>query len=1048
MKKLLLLSILLLSIYSCKKDDDITEPIIEVPILVNPVNGVIEIIEGIDINSVIIQNGSVKKSILEEDFEIDALTDISSAQDNQGNIIYLHSKYLSPSTAQNKSAKNKNSSASIKLTPEETARALLFNSLGLHYISNDSKFYENIGKIIELDGTLAPLFNQLVTAIENDIETNGYLTNLTYQSNILTTYNDAFRTALDISSTILNWPSEIFDLIEPDEQEYDVANAPYFLINVNGTPKRSNKIASFHGGCVIEIKSANKLTDGSWDLKLDYYNKFPGVKYVTEMYFDNNGNRVYSKESLKNIIKPYNSSELYSDLTSLSTVKDIFIDFADIAANGILASDWHTTQATKNEIELNISNLNNHLLVGNVWENNDLLFYSMVEIVGKTMGLMSTIDKIGSKKGDDDSKKDLLKKFVNHLKDPSNRVGEKILKNILLIKDKSGNLNALNTHIKELAIDLSTEFLEWISSEVGKAALQIYIDKEKTTLVGNVELNQLKFVEEVFSVVKNKDITLNNAINVLSDKFPFFKAVNTGLKIGTVAQDIAIFFFNMKTPVLHRQIYLPFESEILPENGSTIDIGTEFSIDFSTEITLTTDNSKKIKIIEHNSNNVIQEISFNQLSIDNTNQKLIFSPTGLNLNTQYYITIPERLVFNNTGETFQGIFTNDIWSFTTSDTSTVTSVTPQTATLNTGTTFTITGVNLTEGMEFWIADLSNITEVSGGNSSERYFKGTPINSTGIKEGVVKNVPGGNTLFTFQVTIENPVQNIYNGDVTLTTQQEVDDFGANNYTEIIGNLTIQEVNSDMITNIKALSALKTIEGSFFYYDISGITSLTGLENLKDVKHSFFIGRQSLVNNSLTSLNGLKSLETVGNGLFISAMNAITTLTGLESLISVGHSLEIKYNNNLVSLNGLGALKSVGLALPTFTNLDIAYNNNLSSLDGLDNLTTLNGSLTITNNQSLNSLQSLKNLSTVGNKLTISVNNTLSNLDGLENIISLKNNLIIGGNNGRGNINLTNLCGIKQLITNGQVGSSEYSVIGNAYNPTFQEIQNTGNGGCEQ
>lgn len=667
MKKLLLLSILLLSIYSCKKDDDITEPIIEVPILVNPVNGVIEIIEGIDINSVIIQNGSVKKSILEEDFEIDALTDISSAQDNQGNIIYLHSKYLSPSTAQNKSAKNKNSSASIKLTPEETARALLFNSLGLHYISNDSKFYENIGKIIELDGTLAPLFNQLVTAIENDIETNGYLTSLTYQSNILTTYNDAFRTALDISSTILNWPSEIFDLIEPDEQEYDVANAPYFLINDNGTPKRSNKIASFHGGCIIEIKSANKLTDGSWDLQLDYYNKFPGVKYVTEMYFDNNGNRVYSKESLKNIIKPYNSSELYSDLTSLATVKDIFVEFADIASNGILASDWHTTQATKNEIELNISNSNNNLLVGNVWENNDLLFYSMVEIVGKTMGLMSTIDKIGSKKEDDDSKKDLLKKFVNHLKDPSNRVGEKILKNILLIKDKSGNLNALNTHIKELAIDLSTEFLEWISSEVGKAALQIYIDKEKTTLVGNVELNQLKFVEEVFSVVKNKDITLNNAINVLSDKFPFFKAVNTGLKIGTVAQDIAIFFFNMKTPVLHRQIYLPFESEILPENGSTVDIGTEFSIDFSTEIELTTDNSKKIKIIEHNSNNVIKEISLNQLTIDNTIKKLLFTPTGLNLNTQYYITIPEGLVFNSTGATFQGIFTNDIWSFTTSD---------------------------------------------------------------------------------------------------------------------------------------------------------------------------------------------------------------------------------------------------------------------------------------------------------------------------------------------------------------------------------------------
>ena len=90
---------------------------------------------------------------------------------------------------------------------------------------------------------------------------------------------------------------------------------------------------------------------------------------------------------------------------------------------------------------------------------------------------------------------------------------------------------------------------------------------------------------------------------------------------------------------------------------------------------------------------------------------------------------------------------------------TITAVTPQTATLNTETTFTVTGTNLTENMDFWMANLNNITEVTGGTSSTRYFKGTPSDSTGSKEGVVKD-DYGNTLYDFQVTFEAQICLLY------------------------------------------------------------------------------------------------------------------------------------------------------------------------------------------------------------------------------------------------------------------------------------------------
>ncbi len=52
--------------------------------------------------------------------------------------------------------------------------------------------------------------------------------------------------------------------------------------------------------------------------------------------------------------------------------------------------------------------------------------------------------------------------------------------------------------------------------------------------------------------------------------------------------------------------------------------------------------------------------------------------------------------------------------------------------------------------------------------------------------ILKNLFLGCFLLIFML-VESQAQNVFNGDVLLETQAEVVAFGANNYTEITGNL---------------------------------------------------------------------------------------------------------------------------------------------------------------------------------------------------------------------------------------------------------------------
>ncbi|GAA3523771.1 hypothetical protein GCM10022393_43280 [Aquimarina addita] len=233
--------------------------------------------------------------------------------------------------------------------------------------------------------------------------------------------------------------------------------------------------------------------------------------------------------------------------------------------------------------------------------------------------------------------------------------------------------------------------------------------------------------------------------------------------------------------------------------------------------------------------------------------------------------------------------------------------------------------------------------------------------------------------------------IYNGTLSLT-QEQIDTF---EYTKVIGNLFIHGFDNNSITNLNGLSSLSSVEGNL----------------------------QIWVNDNLESLEGLEALTTLGGDL---------------------HILENPILKNLMGLNGITSIGG---------NLILSTNNTLISLDGLNNLASVEGEVTVNRNDDLTSFDDLDAITSIGGYLNIWENDNLINLNGLETLTALGGNLYIGTTtnpraSGVGNNILFNLCGVSQLIINGQITSEEYFVRSNAYNPTYIEIQTTGSGGCQR
>lgn len=314
-------------------------------------------------------------------------------------------------------------------------------------------------------------------------------------------------------------------------------------------------------------------------------------------------------------------------------------------------------------------------------------------------------------------------------------------------------------------------------------------------------------------------------------------------------------------------------------------------------------------------------------------------------------------------------------------------------------------------------------------------------------------------------------------IELTTQNEIDNFKLTNTEKII---SIFEKENGGIKNLNGLKNLSSVGG--LRIEKTSLTSLEGLENLKTITGvdgvNQYAGNGIAIgfNEKLISLKGLDNITTIGtnnyNSDFIIVSNPVlSSLEGLEKLSSVENGIVIRNNNNLSSINSLIKLESIGT-------LAINENNNLKSLKGLDNLTSVDHLLILNNkslaslfslfrlkkiesyldirgNKILTSLGGLNNITSIGKDIDIADNASLTSLEGLENITEIGGKLNIGRYSldgidfiAAGNESLINLCAIKQLISNEQINENEYFVVNNAYNPTYEKIQNNGSGGCEQ
>jgi hypothetical protein len=263
--------------------------------------------------------------------------------------------------------------------------------------------------------------------------------------------------------------------------------------------------------------------------------------------------------------------------------------------------------------------------------------------------------------------------------------------------------------------------------------------------------------------------------------------------------------------------------------------------------------------------------------------------------------------------------------------------------------------------------------------------------------------------------------IFNGDVILLTQTEVNNFGAQNYDTINGNLRIGSFTTiSDIGDLTPLMSIQNVTGRLSISDNPVLGTLNGLENMVAA------GQLYIDNNpSLQSLTALSNLTGVIGVLSVSYNNALTSLNGLEGIPSAG-IVRIRNNNSLTSIDALQSITMEG-------SIYISSNESLSSITALSNVTTASR-IEIYNMPLLTSLDGLQQLTTVG-LLRISLNNGLTNLAALNNLVTVES-FSIGGNDGLTSLNgLENLMSVDWLLIGRDI---DFDVIVNSPNNSLQDF----------
>lgn len=315
--------------------------------------------------------------------------------------------------------------------------------------------------------------------------------------------------------------------------------------------------------------------------------------------------------------------------------------------------------------------------------------------------------------------------------------------------------------------------------------------------------------------------------------------------------------------------------------------------------------------------------------------------------------------------------------------------------------------------------------------------------------VIASSNSGDTEVAFSFTTGEFQIKVFEGDVRLTTQQQVDDFGDHAYNRITGSVGI-EPEFGPTTDIEDLSPLKDlmeVENTIHIWETS-LESLEGLGNLRKIGGDLSI----TYNRKLKSLRGLESLDIVDGKLslffnplienteplnylssigeiYISKCENLKRISLLYDALSVDH-LYIYDNKSLEKIEGFENIREIKY------DLEFSSNPLLNTIPSFNDLTTINGGLYLLKNH-IEELGFL-NLESVTYSLEIIDNTPLLSFEGFHKLEAVGREFFIWNNP-----LLSNFCNFSTLVNEGEVGSM-FVISGNAYNPSFEDIQE---GNCQ-
>lgn len=298
-----------------------------------------------------------------------------------------------------------------------------------------------------------------------------------------------------------------------------------------------------------------------------------------------------------------------------------------------------------------------------------------------------------------------------------------------------------------------------------------------------------------------------------------------------------------------------------------------------------------------------------------------------------------------------------------------------------------------------------------------------------------------------------VDSIY-GDVLIDENRILENLDGLNEVSYVGG-RFSCTFSDSLKNIAVLEKANTIQQGIRLYWVRSLTTLTGLNNVQNIKPdaNIEIGNAPKLTSlpafdqvrrlndlsiyqcgQLTSISGFNSLDSLYGSLDINNNASVTTLQGFGPLQYVGKNLFIQQNNSLNSVNGFGnvhylggncklvaspittlspgftALKNIGGSftlqlteiggwsfLPVIEQIKggvrISTNPNLTDLSGLKRIQYTNGNFEVFSNMSLINLSGLDSLQRVGGTFDIADNTSMTSLEGLNRLDSVGGDLSI-------------------------------------------------------